>query len=319
MDDPLSADMTTETTRARAAQAARYQALEAWLAARLDAAALAWLRDEARTLGEGADGLRFGLALSKASRYAKDTRALAPSVAEREALARLVPGLDPERWTLLETVRIALTLALADLADEPGRRTVEEAFRYADEGEARALYRSLALLPGAHRFVQRGAEGCRTNMRSVFEATALDTPFPRDHFDDVAWRQLVIKSLFVEAPLWRLVGLDERLDADLARMALDLREERTSAGRPIYPELYACFGAAAGARGRAALGDALRSTHAPERAAAAVALVRAGHAGDLEAHLANESDDLVQGHGRRALAGETDSRVFGALRADAPA
>ena len=57
-------------------------------------------------------------------------------------------------------------------------------------------------------------------MLTVFEANACDTPYPATHLDDLAWRQLVIKALFVGAPLWRVYGLDKRLDAELARMAM---------------------------------------------------------------------------------------------------
>jgi hypothetical protein len=42
-------------------------------------------------------------------------------------------------------------------------------------------------------------------------------------------------------------GLDERLSGELARMALDLADERRSAGRPVNPLLWLCLGAHGGA------------------------------------------------------------------------
>ena len=52
----------------------------------------------------------------------------------------------------------------------------------------------------------------------------------------------LLKALFVGAPLWRVYGLDKRIDAELARMALDLADERCSAHREVQPELWLCLG-----------------------------------------------------------------------------
>ena len=47
----------------------------------------------------------------------------------------------------------------------------------------------------------------------------------------------VVKGLFVGAPVWRIHGLDERLNPELARMVLDLADERRSAHRDVQHEL----------------------------------------------------------------------------------
>lgn len=190
--------------------------------------------------GSPDDGL-FSQLISAASRFAP-RGPLGPSAVACEKAQQLLAGWNPERWTALEAARVRLVLERAQMDDATLDRAIEEAFRYADEGELCALYRSLQFLPGPERFVARSAEGCRTNMKTVFEANGCDTPFPVKHFDDVAWRQLCMKSLFVEAPLWRVVGLDLRVDEELARMALDLADERRSAGRSVYPELWLCLG-----------------------------------------------------------------------------
>jgi hypothetical protein len=170
----------------------------------------------------------------------------------------------------------------------------------------------LALVPGPERFVARAAEGCRSNMRSLFEAAALDTPYPLRHFDDAAWNQCVVKCLFVGAPLWRLYGLDTRLSPELARMVLDLADERRSAGRPVPAELWACLGRFGAARGL----DALERELAPAnpnvagRAAAVLAFARAGDTGRLARLAAEERDPFVLATLARARAGEFDAASF---------
>jgi len=185
-------------------------------------------------------------------------------------------------------------LARADVAHESGFAAIEDCFAYADVGEMVSLHRALCLLPDPRRFVARAGEGCRSSMRVVYEAAACDTPLPARFFDDAAWRQLVIKAVFVGAPLWRVVGLDGRLDAELARMALDLVEERRAAGRNVQPELWLCLGAHGGARGLASLERELAGTYAPGRRAAALALARAGRVDALRAAAARETDPAVR-------------------------
>ncbi len=219
---------------------------------------------------------RFSQVLSMASRYGP-RGPLAPSERMVAAAEGLVPGWNPERWTALEALRVRLIVAQARSDAEGLPAAIEEAFRYADEGELCALYRSLQFLPGPERFVWQAQEGCRTNMKTVFEANGCDSAFPAAHFDDVAWRQLCIKMLFVEAPLWRVSGFDSRVDDELARMALDLAEERRSAGRRIYPELWMCLGTTADPRALEAIESELSGSDELSRKAAILALGRMGN------------------------------------------
>jgi hypothetical protein len=211
--------------------------LDACLAKRLAPLARAWVEQSIAEIARGTSDERFGALLSMASRHARRDP-LEPTLEERQRAAALLPGWELERWTLLETVRVRLILARPDLAHASAVRALESAFRFADEGELCALYRSLAHLPDAKRFAARAAEGCRTNMRSVFEATGCDTPYPASHFEDLAFNQCVIKAIFIGAPVRRIFGLERRLNPELSRMAQDLAAERRSAGRPVPDDLW---------------------------------------------------------------------------------
>jgi hypothetical protein len=167
-----------------------------------------------------------------------------------------------------------------------------------------------SIAPG--RFVARAGEGCRTNMRSVFDACALDTPYPEQCFSEDSYRQMVIKAVFVGAPLWRMWGLDGRQSPELARMALDLAEERRSAGRAVQHELWLCLGQHAGERGLEALRLELDPTNSNTlgRRGAAYGLARAGARAELEEYLSRESDESVQAALEDALEGNTQSSLF---------
>lgn len=228
-------------------------ALSTLLGSRLSDQASAFKRSALSEMGQGVTSQRLAQLLALASRHVRAGVPLHPVHDELRALDASGFGCDPSRWGLLETLRIALLLAWPDPDSEDFHTAYEHCFLYADLGESCALYRALPLLPHGERFVWRAGEGCRSNVRVLFEAVACDSPYPACHFDDTAWHQLVIKAVFVDAPLWRVHGLDARLSPELARMALDLADERRSAGRSVPPQLWCCLGPYAGVRGVRAL------------------------------------------------------------------
>jgi hypothetical protein len=288
------------------------EVLDALIAAHTSETALAALDKACAEVAAGVSTTRFCSLFSMQSRSA-GRGLLEPTEAERAAAQSALPGWEVELWTKLEAVRVRLILARRDLDGDAGSRAIEELFRFADQGELCALYRSLAFLPAGERFAWQAAEGCRTNMLDVFTAVACDTPYPRAHFDDVAWRQMVIKALFVGAPAWRIDGLDDRLDEELARMALDLVEERRSAGREIQHELWLCLGKYGGDRALAALESELATENTRGRRAAAYGLARAGAETRLAELAENEPAGPVADAMRDALGGNCARTVFRAL------
>ena len=259
----------------------------------------------------GVEPAAFAQTLSLASRFGP-RGALAPGEAACAEASELLPGWNPERWTGLEAVRVRLILARA-LADPAGlAEAVEEAFRYADEGELCALYRSLQFLPDPERFRWRAGEGCRTNMMSVFEANACDTAYPAAQLDEVAWRQLCVKALFIGAPLWRVSGFDGRVDAELGRMALDLVDERRAAGRSISPELWLCLSGEPTERALEALNVELEGDDELSRRGAALALGRLG-CHDRLREVEASCEGALGETARLALAGHHHQAAFGAV------
>lgn len=274
-------------------------ALRAWferaLGSRLDERGLAWFHATREEIARGLSDVEFAGRISLASRYAKKGP-LGSTKEERRSAAELVAGWSPQAWTLLDALRVALVLARNDLPEDSAVKALEECFRYADVGELVALYRALPLLPNRERFAWRAGEGCRSNMKAVFQAVACDNPLPAEVFDDIAWRQMVIKAVFVEAPLRDVRGLEARRSEELARMALDLADERRSAGRPVQPDLWMCLGLYGGERARASLERELTDPLGPSRGRvnAAYVLARQGYKARVNQFIDAERDDLVQ-------------------------
>jgi hypothetical protein len=75
-------------------------------------------------------------------------------------------------------------------------------------------------------------------MTVVFNAIALDNPYPAEYLEEAAWNQLVLKTIFVGSPLHRIQGIDKRANAALASTLSDFAHERWAAKRQVPVELW---------------------------------------------------------------------------------
>ena len=155
-----------------------------------------------------------------------------------QAANELVTGWNLGEMTLDRAGRILLLLSFPSEDSDRYVATLEQIIAAADVEEAIAFYRSLPLLPHPEKFQLRAAEGIRTNMTSVFNAVALNNPYPARYLDDLAWNQMVLKALFVGSPLHPIYGLKSRNNPQLCQMLIDYACERLAAHRTVSPELW---------------------------------------------------------------------------------
>ncbi len=244
--------------------------LQQWLNRQVSESACQWLAEQFAK--GGSDPTRssiqilLGLAPRKLGR--KDLE-LGPSDYEEADRAR--PGWDPAGWTVDQAARIAGLCEHALIcADFPQLFTY--LCRSADVQEAIALYQGLPLYPLPDELEPQAGEGLRTNLRSVFEAVAHRSPYPRERFDENRWNQMVLKALFIDSLLEPIQGLEERGNPALARILCDYAHERWAAGRSISPELWRCVGPFADDDALADLERLVDTGTDTERQAAALAL-----------------------------------------------
>ena len=203
------------------------------LAGQLPKAGFDWLEKQlAGTLAEKA----FYLAFSSASRFVKGTLVLTND--QLKQANQLRPGFNPQGWTLTQCARTVLLLQAPHESPAEYTAVLNRLFATADLGELATLYAALPLLPYPETQVKRAAEGVRTTMTRVFDAIALNNPYPHDYLPTEAWNQLVLKAVFNARPLHQIYGLDQRRNAALARMLVDYAHERWAAGRSLTPEVW---------------------------------------------------------------------------------
>ncbi|GAB2472989.1 hypothetical protein GCM10011375_27030 [Hymenobacter qilianensis] len=212
--------------------------LSAILAANQTEAGAAWLRKQIEQLhSEKA----FYLAFSQVPRFVGKQPLHLTSDQLAEA-AQLRAGFNPGLWTVDQAVRTLLLLQVPHHTSTEYSCLLKELFSVADLSELATLYAALPLLPYPESHRERAAEGVRTTMTSVFDAIALNNPYPHDYLPTQAWNQMVLKAVFNARPLHRIYGLDNRRNAALAHMLIDYAHERWAASRALTPEVWRLVG-----------------------------------------------------------------------------
>lgn len=164
--------------------------------------------------------------------YARVPRQLGPA-------ANPVESREPTRhWSLVDWARAWLVVrALERFPASEWTRVLEQLFEGGELGEQVSLLRAVGALPEPSRFVELAVSACRTNATAVFEAIACQNPYPALYFPEPSFNQMVMKAVFMDLPLARIVGLARRNNPELARMARDFAAERRAAGRPVPADL----------------------------------------------------------------------------------
>jgi hypothetical protein len=166
--------------------------------------------------------------------YASVPRRLGAAATEPFVTKAELCALTRPHWTLGDATRALLLLRAFERTPAQAQpRLLLRLYEGGELGEQESALRTLSLLPDPARFLETGVAGCRTNAKRVFEAVACDNPFPAAHFPELDYNQLVMKALFIEAPVARIEGLAARRTSELLRMARDYASERRAAGRPV--------------------------------------------------------------------------------------
>lgn len=195
-----------------------------------------WLDRQGTKISAAASPTPFFLAFSQVSRYFKKEKLM---LSDQQIIqsSELVPGFQPQFWDQLQTARTALMCCFPQ-EKESWFAAMNQLFETADMNEHQALFAALPLMPYQEDLIPRAIDGLRTNISLVFDAIALNNPFPRTHFPEASWNQMVLKAVFMQRPLYRIDGLEERRNPALAAIARDFAHERWAAGRDVMPEIW---------------------------------------------------------------------------------
>jgi hypothetical protein len=197
-----------------------------------------WLEREVGKLESGITST-FGAAFVMMPRKTgKERISIPPDIAE--ALQLMRPGLKMAGWSVDRISRTFLLMCLPPEKEKDYVAAIEDLFLAAEMNELVALYGALPMLAYPQHWNRRCAEGIRSNIGQVLEAIMCDNPYPSEELDTPAWNQLILKAIFTEKPLLRIVGLRERANASLAHSISDFAHERWAAHRTVNPLVWIC-------------------------------------------------------------------------------
>jgi hypothetical protein len=214
------------------------QLLHDLLRSRVPQAGMDWLEKalEAAAPPVNANTL-LGYYTGAARRLGKQGLMLSPQ--EEQRARQLDAELPLSHWAADEAARALLLLTLAEhMADDEFRALALKCYELGDSREQESWLRSLPLLPGNERFLATAVDACRTNIIPVFEAIACENSYPLRMFPENNFNQLVMKVIFNDLAVARILGLGERLNAELSRICDDFATEREAAGRPVPRDIW---------------------------------------------------------------------------------
>jgi hypothetical protein len=212
------------------------------LRARVSAGAMTWLEQACSQL----TGSKRRAALLDA--YTSAPRQLGRGSVELTAAERAsVASADPEIALAATTADLGRAVLLLDAhaasaTEAESTELLLAPYEEGDSSEQQSWLRSLPLLPREERFVAAAIDSCRTNILPQFESIACENPFPARHFPDRNFNQLVLKALFNNLAMMRIVGLERRFNPELSRMADDYVSEREAAGRSVPSDIWLVIG-----------------------------------------------------------------------------
>ncbi|MBT8185367.1 MAG: EboA domain-containing protein [Eudoraea sp.] len=139
---------------------------------------------------------------------------------------------------LLQISRIYLLVKVLEQNPEYFIPKVAKLIQLADTGELETFLKFLILLPHAEQFKDVAVEALRTNIATVFDAIALNNPYPSKYFNDQQWNQMYLKAAFMQRNLNEIVDVEKRANKELTRIISDYAHERWAASRDIDPVFW---------------------------------------------------------------------------------
>ncbi|NQY07972.1 MAG: EboA domain-containing protein [Flavobacteriales bacterium] len=151
------------------------------------------------------------------------------------SLKEVFPEFGEMTWSSDQICRLAFMLTVPK---KENKKLFVNMLNAGDVNEQIALYKAIYFLENANDFILEVVNGIRTNITSVFDSIALENPFPTQNFTEEAWNQMVLKAIFMDRPIFKIPGLEERKNENLANTLQDYAHERWAAGRSVTPELW---------------------------------------------------------------------------------
>ncbi|NKI26383.1 hypothetical protein HCG49_07385 [Arenibacter sp. 6A1] len=152
--------------------------------------------------------------------------------------AELSEYLRTQKATIHELGRIYLLVRVLEENATFFKTKVANIIQVADKSELETFLKFLVLLPNPSDYKNQAVEALRTNIATVFDAITMNNPYPALFFNDQQWNQMYLKAAFMQQDLKQILSVDQRANAELARIISDYGHERWAASREVDPYFW---------------------------------------------------------------------------------
>lgn len=155
-------------------------------------------------------------------------------------LSQLVQGWELDEISLDQLVRMYFIALLGSKIDseETYIKQINLLFETAEMNESVALYAAFPIISYPEKWVLKATDAVRSNIGNIFDSIAFGNPFPAKYFSELAWNQVVLKCIFNDKAIHRIVGLNSRANQHLANTLSDFAHERWAAGRRVPSQVW---------------------------------------------------------------------------------
>lgn len=185
----------------------------------LNSTELAWLNNAVSTLANSSDPINQLLDLSVVVK-----RQITSAINSTEAALTYYDN--------SEIIRLFLLLSLFEQHPElHNKATLKQYYQAGDSSEKAALLKGLSLLDRQGEAVNLAVNAARCNSVDEFSALALFNDYPAEHFAELNFNQLVLKTIFIGLDIRQINKLSSRLNAKLSNMCMSYAIEQALAER----------------------------------------------------------------------------------------
>lgn len=161
-----------------------------------------------------------------------------PLETETTEVDGLIRYLQVQCANVQQLARIYLLIRVLEDDSEYFADKVANIIQVADTGELETFLKFLILLPNPDRYNTSAVDALRTNISTIFNAIALNNPYPAQFFNEQQWNQMYLKTAFMQGDLSAILDIDKRANKELTRIISDYAHERWAASRDIDPYFW---------------------------------------------------------------------------------
>ena len=197
----------------------QYQSLYHIIKLSLNQTELTWLDNAVTSIGSSADPLNQLLDLSVVVK-----RQISSKIESTESVIAPCDNSD--------IIRLFLLLSLFEKHTElHNKATLKQYYQAGDSAEKSAFLKGLSLLDPQGEAVNIAVNAARCNSVDEFSALALFNDYPAEHFAELNFNQLVLKTLFIGLDISQINNLSLRLNTKLSNMCFSYAIEQALAER----------------------------------------------------------------------------------------